>query len=90
MIPHSNCPHCSKSLWDDKPLFQPKPGMYALCIYCGNALRFTKNLRLVKPKHIPKAVLAESEIAKYALKIGISIEQFVKDELIKEGHIHSH
>ncbi len=90
MIPKSNCPHCNHELWDNDPILQPEKGNYMCCMYCGGVGIFTKNLRVVIPKRIPEDVECKSRIIKLALKVGVSVEQIVKDSLIKDGHIKSH
>lgn len=90
MIPKQKCPYCDQILWDDNPNYQPEKGMYAICIYCGEACIFDKKLNLQKCLELPSEVRLKSTIAKTALKIGISLEQVMKDELIKDGHIKSH
>ncbi len=90
MIPKTECPYCHTLLWDDNPSFQPKKNNYCICMYCAEVSQFDKKLILVSPKTIPQDVDFKSRIAKLAIKCGVSIEQVVKDILIKEGHIKSH
>ena len=90
MIPKSSCPYCKIVLWDNNPPFQPEEKDYAICIYCGEVSRFNNQLILIKPKKIPYDVRLKSNLAKLAISAKISLEQIVKNELIKSGHIKSH
>lgn len=90
MIRKSHCPYCYTFLWDDNPPLQPVENNYAICIYCGEASMFDKNLHLKKPDKLPYDIKFKSDIAKQALKNGISLEEVLKNTLTKDGHIRSH
>lgn len=90
MIPKNNCPKCNAILYDSNPIYQPVPGNYCICIYCGNAAIFDKNLKLKKAKKIPLDILIQSIAAKEAIIRGVSLDQMIKTELLKRGHIKEH
>ena len=90
MIPKTNCLKCNALLWDDNPIQPVKKGDYVLCIYCGNPAVFDKNLKLKTPKKIPIDIYLKSIAIKQAISNGLNMDQIIKDELIKCGHIKEH
>lgn len=90
MIPKNNCLDCKTTIWDNNPITQPQKGNYAICMYCGCVMIFDRKLKLNRPKKIPDEIKKQSFLIKSALNKEISIEQVVKNLLIKEGHIKSH
>lgn len=90
MIPKNNCLKCNTILWDPNPPVQPIPGSYCICINCGNPAIFDKNLKLKIAKKIPLDILIKSIAIKNAIANGVNMDQILKDELIKHGHIKQH
>lgn len=90
MIPKVNCIKCKTELWDENPILQPQKGNHCIFIYCGNVAVFDKNLKLKKAKNIPHNVYVKSLIIKKCISMNISVEEVIKNSLLKEGHIIEH
>ncbi len=80
MIPKSECPYCKKTLWDDKPIVQPRKGDPAVCAFCGEISIFDESLHLKKCNNPRTDALFYSGLVKHALSVGVNVQEIILEK----------
>lgn len=79
-IPKSHCLSCKTLLWDDEPPVQPKSGYPAICIFCGNIMKYDNNLNLVEHPNPGFLLMLQANKVKRVINScgNTSINEFLK------------